>query len=112
MTRLLCTASLLGATLFAQTPPAAPPAAAVKRTPPPTRDPNTPGYVKATELPDGAVPPINKDGNYIIGQTHNPAPEMTVKEGVPQGTVFEFTMESTDSNFYPGIKREPGTFAR
>ena len=35
---------------------------------------------------------------------------MTVKEGVPQGTVYEFTMESTDSKIYPGIAREPGTF--
>lgn len=29
-----------------------------KRTTPPTRDPLTLGYVKATELPDGVVPPI------------------------------------------------------
>jgi enterochelin esterase family protein len=115
MNRFLSIVSLLAANfLIAQTPPPAAPPAAAKpaRTPPPTRDPHTPGYVKATELPDGAVPPINKDGNYIIGPTHNPAPEMTVKEGVPQGTVYEFTMESTDSKFYPGIKREPGTFGR
>jgi iron(III)-enterobactin esterase len=31
--------------------------------------------------------------------------------GVPQGDVFEFTMESKDSNIYPGIAREPNTFA-
>src|SRR2546423_8740735 len=37
---------------------------------------------------------------------------MSVKEGVPQGQVFEFTMESKDSKIYPGIAREPGTFAR
>jgi len=77
---------------------------------PPTRDPNTPGYVKAKELPDGAVPPVNVDGNFIIGPTHNPAPEMTVQEAVPQGTVHEFTMESKDSKIYPGIARERGTF--
>ena len=53
---------------------------------PPTRDPNTPGYVEAKELPDGTVPPADADGNFIIGPTHNPAPEMTVQEGVPQGT--------------------------
>jgi iron(III)-enterobactin esterase len=28
---------------------------------PPTRDPHTPGYVSAKELPDGAVPPANAD---------------------------------------------------
>jgi iron(III)-enterobactin esterase len=35
-----------------------------------------------------------------------------VQEGVPQGTVYNFTMESTDSKFYPGIAREPNTFAQ
>jgi enterochelin esterase-like enzyme len=77
---------------------------------PPTRDPHTPGYVKATELPDGTLPPINKDGNYILGPTHNPAPETVVQPGVPQGEIFNFTMESKDSKIYPGIAREPGTF--
>jgi enterochelin esterase family protein len=77
---------------------------------PPTRDPNTPGYVQAKELPDGAVPPVDADGNFIIGPTHHPAPEMTVQEGVPQGTVSTFTMSSADSKIYPGVAREPGTF--
>ena len=35
---------------------------------------------------------------------------MTPQEGVPQGTVSNFTMESADSKFYPGIAREPRTF--
>jgi iron(III)-enterobactin esterase len=35
---------------------------------------------------------------------------MTAQEGVPQGTVFDFTMESADSKIYPGIAREPNTF--
>ena len=77
---------------------------------PPTRDPHTPGYVATKELPDGSVPLPDADGNFIIGPTHNPAPEMTVKEGVPRGDVFTFTMESADSKLYPGIAREPGTF--
>ena len=101
----LCLTTDLGARIV-QTPPA-PPAA---RPAPPTRDPSTPGYVTATELPDGAVPPPNVTGNFIVGPTHNPAPEMTVKEGVPQGTVHNLTMSSADSKFYPGIAREPGTF--
>jgi enterochelin esterase-like enzyme len=97
----------------AQAPAAPPPPAATTppaRPVPPTRDPNTPGYVKATDLPDGTNPPPTADGNFIIGPTHNPAPEMTVHEGVPQGSVFEFTMNSTDSKIYPGIAREPHTF--
>src|SRR6185436_17174260 len=75
---------------------------------PPTRDPHTAGYVKATELPDGAVPPAGADGNFIIGPTHNPAPEMAARE--LEGTVFNFTMNSGDSKIYPGIARDTGTF--
>ncbi|MGB8324814.1 MAG: alpha/beta hydrolase-fold protein, partial [Candidatus Acidiferrum sp.] len=81
------------------------------RPPAPIRDPNTAGYVKAKELPDGAIPSAKEDGNFIIGPTHKPAPEMTAKESVPKGDVFEFTMESKDSKIYPGIAREPNTFA-
>ena len=79
---------------------------------PPTRDPATPGYVTAKELPDGAVPPPDADGNFIIGPTHNPAPEMTVLRRVPQGTVYNLTMSSADSKIYPGIAREPARSAR
>jgi len=35
---------------------------------------------------------------------------MTAQEGVPQGEVFTFTMESADSKIYPGIAREANTF--
>ena len=91
----------------AQAPAAAP---RPPRPAPPTREPNTPGYVTAKDLPDGANAPAKEDGNFILGPTHNPAPEMTVQEGVPQGTVYNFTMESADSKIYPGIAREAGTF--
>src|SRR5579884_1853990 len=77
---------------------------------PPARDPNTPGYVKAKELPDGQVPPADQEGNFIIGPTHKPAPEFTSKDSVPQGKVFELTMKSEDSKVYPGIARDRGTF--
>jgi enterochelin esterase family protein len=116
MHRLLSTAFLIG--LAASCYPAmgqapaggqAPPAGPARPTPP-TRDPHTPGYVTAKELPDVANAPANEDGNFILGPTHNPAPETMVHEGVPQGTVYEFTMQSTDSKIYPGIAREPGTF--
>jgi enterochelin esterase family protein len=113
MFRLLSIALLIGLTTgldpaIAQAPTAAPRPA---RPTPPTRDPNTPGYVTAKELPDGANAPSNADGNFILGPTHNPAPEMTAQEGVPQGTVYTFTMESADSKIYPGIAREANTFA-
>ncbi len=102
-----------------QTPsPATPPAqtaAPPPRPTPPTRDPSTPGYVTAKELPDGTVAPIDVDGNFIIGPTHPPAPEMTPQagasgQGVAQGTIINFTMSSADSNIYPGIARDAGTF--
>jgi enterochelin esterase-like enzyme len=77
---------------------------------PPTRDPRTPGYVEAKELPDGTVPPADADGNFIIGPTHPRAAEMTANPQVPQGTIFNFTMASTESRIYPGIARDAGTF--
>jgi len=116
MFRLLLTITasislMAGSQAPAVQPPAPPtPAPRPPRTPPPTRDAHTPGYVDAKDLPDGVNPPANADGNFILGPTHTPAPEMTVQEGVPQGTVSTFTMESTDSKIYPGIAREPNTF--
>jgi enterochelin esterase family protein len=80
------------------------------RSTPPTRDPNTPGYVAAKELPDGSNPPPNADGNFIIGPTYDIAPGMSAQDGVPQGTVIQFTMNSADSKIYPGIARDANTF--
>lgn len=98
-----------GGLTLAQSP--APPAPAQPPRPaPPVRDPHTPGYVTATELPDGAVPRPDLDGNFIIGPTHNPAPEMTPTAETPRGAVYSFTMNSVDSKIYPGIVREAGTF--
>ena len=97
----------------AQLIPTAPPVTTRPARPtPPTRDPNTPGFVTATVLPDGANAPADADGNFILGPTHKRAPEMTAKEGVPQGAVFDFTMNSTDSKIYPGIARAPNTFGQ
>ena len=76
----------------------------------PTRDPHTPGYVSAEELPDGSTPSADTTGNFIIGPTHLPAPEMVVHSGVPAGRIFQFTLASKDSKIYPGIAREPHTF--
>src|SRR4051794_7194588 len=81
-----------------QTPPPAPRPA---RPQPPARDPKTPGYVEAKELPDGQVPPADANGNFVIGPTHPKAPEMTPQDGTPKGTVHELTMKSSDSKMYP-----------
>lgn len=100
---------LLGITLLAGLAGGINPAMAARPTPP-TRDPHSPGYVKAKELPDGTNAPAKSDGNFILGPTHDPAPEMTVRKDVPHGTVSTFVMDSASSKIFPGITREPNTF--
>ncbi len=92
---------LLSSAVYAQSKPARPT--------PPTRDAHTPGYVEAKELPDGTSPPPDADGNFILGPTHHPADEATVHDDVPHGEIFNLTMHSSDSKFYPGIAREGAT---
>jgi enterochelin esterase family protein len=115
---LVLTMVMAGASAaFAQGTAPAPAAAAAQapagaRPPAPTRDPKTPGYItatNATELPDGAVPPLDATGNFVLGPTKPAAPEMTDQVGVPHGLVYTFMMDSTDSRTYPGIARTPGT---
>jgi iron(III)-enterobactin esterase len=93
----------------AQTPAASPAPPQTTRPAPPIRDPHSPGYVSAIQLPDGAVPSPAADGNFIIGPTHEPVTEMTATD-LTNGTVVEFTMSSADSKYYPGIARDKGTF--
>jgi enterochelin esterase family protein len=88
----------------------APAVAAAQRQAPPIRDPRTAGYVEAVELPDGEVPAANANGNFIIGPTHPPAPETKPQDNIPRGRVIEFSMNSADSEIYPGIARDPDTF--
>jgi len=109
MFRFLTIAFSISLMAVAQTPGPAGSSGPARRTVP-TRDPHTPGYVDAKELADGTNPAANADGNFIIGPTHPAAPEMTASDSVPQGQIFNFTMESTDSKIYPGIARDNGTF--
>jgi len=84
---------------------------------PPTRSPDQPGApvftvvgAKPGDAPfhasPGAVAPVNAEGDFLIGPDYLPAPELTVVSGVPQGAVKQFTMDSKDSRFYPGIGRD------
>jgi len=59
-----------------------------------------------TEAAPGANPPPNVDGNFLIGPTYVPAPELSTNTGVPKGKVQQFTMNSEDTKFYPGIARK------
>jgi hypothetical protein len=70
------------------------------RTNPPTRNPLNPNYPNAIALPNGVLPAVRANGNFIIGPTHNPAPETLVKPGVPTGKVYSFVMHSKDSKIY------------
>ena len=66
--------------------------------------------MKAKELPDGELAPDNQDGNFILGPTHDPSEDTLPHQDVPKGNLYEFSLESASSSFYPGIAREPGTF--
>jgi len=111
------------ASLLAQTPASAPQSTAPQpgtadhppRPPFPIREPHGPGFVVATELPDGTLPSPKVDGDFIIGPTHPPAAEMQISAAVPHGTITTFTMTSATpgvSRYYPGIAREPYTFVQ
>ena len=102
--------------------------------PPPTRlptDPGTPALIPAgpnaeelakaalkkaptagdaaanpTAAAPGANPPATVDGNFLIGPAYVRSLELTVIPGVPQGKIQQFSMDSADSKFYPGIGRK------
>jgi enterochelin esterase family protein len=61
-------------------------------------------------LPISAVAKPVDQGEAVIGPVYADAPELTVQNGVPLGTIHEFTMDSADSKLYPGIAKDrPGT---
>jgi enterochelin esterase-like enzyme len=68
-------------------------------------------YLEALGLnvatPPGVNPPADRDGDFVIGPAYAPAPELSVRAGVPRGTVTSFTMDSADSRIFPGITRVP-----
>ena len=78
--------------------------------PTPIRPYRVPAFVHATPLDDGANPPVNRDGNFILGPTHHTPAYMRTAGKIPSGRVFTFTMLSSQSRLYPGIMRDPGTF--
>jgi enterochelin esterase-like enzyme len=108
---ILIAVAALAASALAQDAAPAPQSPRADRPPAPVRDPQTPGYVGATMLPDGAVPRGDAYGNFVIGPTHAPAPEMAALPEGSQGTIHTFTMSSADSKIYPGIARVPGSRA-
>lgn len=50
------------------------------------------------------------DVEFTIGPVYADAPELTIRPGVPQGALHDFSMNSEESKFYPGIaKNQSGT---
>jgi enterochelin esterase-like enzyme len=74
---------------------------------PPAKNSTPPPVVDPAQMPP--LTADSGDGDYVIGPPYANAPELTPKDGVPKGTVYHFTMDSTDSKIYPGIsKSAPG----
>ena len=95
--------SIIGASL----PPEAAFAQASKRQPPPTRKYDAPGSPPFKVLKPGESPPIDVDGSFVIGPKYVPAPERKVVEGVSQGKVRQFTIDSKETKLLnPGIARK------
>jgi iron(III)-enterobactin esterase len=60
--------------------------------------------VKPASTPANVTDPgTDGDGDFKIGPPYANAAELKVKEGVPVGTIHEFTMKSEDSKVYPGL---------
>src|SRR5262245_12892540 len=58
-------------------------------------------------LNEGENPPLDAYDNFVIGPTYPAAPERKKVEGVPEGKVQQFVIDSKDTKlFNPGIARK------
>ena len=74
---------------------------------PPVRRFDDPGSPPFNVLKGGENPPLDADGNFVIGPDYKTAPERKAVEGVPQGKVKQFTIDSKKTKlFNPGIARK------
>jgi enterochelin esterase family protein len=98
-------------------PPLPTPATEVMHPSPPTRSANGPGAPNWTvvgagrgssdlRVAAGMNAPVDQNGDFLIGPDYRPAPKLNVARHSPKGTVRQFTLESRDSHFYPGIARD------
>jgi len=80
-----------------------------ERPAPPTRPfdaPSAPQFIRLDGKPGGA-PPADANGSFLVAPEYVPAAETKTVEGVPQGKVQQFVMNSTDCvRFNPGIPRK------
>ena len=58
-------------------------------------------------LKEGENPPLDAHDNFVIGPKYVPAPERKKVDGVPEGKVEQFVIDSKDTKlFNPGIARK------
>jgi enterochelin esterase family protein len=74
---------------------------------PPVRKFDDPGSPPFKVLKTGENPPLDVDGNFVIGPEYVPAPERKTIKGVPQGKVQQFVIDSKETKLLnPGIARK------
>jgi iron(III)-enterobactin esterase len=120
---IISSVALLQTIAVAQPPIGTPPAR-------PANDPGAPAWTVVGVQPTqpaqpgsadlhaaaGMNPPVDQNGDFLIGPDYMRAPELWDGHGVPQGDIEQFTMNSKHSKFYPGtaqngfanIKLDPG----
>ena len=73
----------------------------------PVRKFDDPGAPPFKVLKTGENPPLDVNGDFVIGPEYTPAPERKAGEGVPRGKVMQFTIDSRETKLYnPGIARK------
>ena len=65
-----------------------------------------PGAPPFKVLKEGETPPLDADENFVVGPKYTPASERKKVEGVPEGKVEQFVIDSKETKlFNPGIAR-------
>ena len=88
-----------------------PAAAPAERPTPPTRDPHTAGIRRGQGTAGRLSAPrqMRMAISLLVPTTEIPR-KFLPADSLPNGTVIEFTMNSSDSKIYPGIARDVNTF--
>ncbi len=74
---------------------------------PPVRKFDDPGAPPFKVLKEGENPPLDANSSFVIGPKYVPAPERKKVDGVPEGKVEQFVIDSKETKlFNPGIARD------